>query len=344
MTRRVAAGWLALCLLTTACGCHVAAERAAREPAVQFGFALDGYPLSTERLRTLAAPGHAFPDLVVFYLQWPAPALRDAAGFPTASVEAIRAAGAMPCITWEPMYIEDGSEHTIPVADITNGTYDAFIRTFAEQATAWGFPVLVRFAHEMNLSRYHWGTAASAYGPDSPNTYVAMFRHVVRICRQAGNTNLRWVFCPNAESVPSGAGNDWNSFTRYYPGHDYVDVVGLDGYNWGASRNQAEHGWTSRPRTFHEIFADPARTLRPLAPGKPLFVFETASVGSPAEKRAWLQAALSDCAALDINGLVWFQVNKELDWTVPVTAALGARQAARQPNDDMAVRPRGMTR
>lgn len=319
-------------------GCRAAGSGHLTPEAPFIGFALDGYPITAERVSGLADATGRVPDLLMFYLQWPSLDSRTVAGFPAKSVEAIRDAGAMPCITWEPMYIENGREKTIPAATITNGNYDAYIRNFAQQAADWGKPVLVRFAHEMNISRYHWGTSETDYGPESPEIYKELFRYVVTLCRDAGNTNILWVFCPNAESVPvpsEESGTTWNAMRNYYPGGAYVDVLGLDGYNWGTSRNQKEHGWTSRPQMFKAIFEIPARELMGIAPRKPLFVFETASVGTASDKEKWLRGAFRACSDLGIYGIVWFQVDKETDWTLPVDVRNGLRDLTSSNNGDI---------
>ena len=53
-----------------------------------------------------------------------------------------------------------------------------------------------------------------------------------------------WVFCPNVDSVP---GDAWNQWSNYYPGDAYVDWMGFDGYNWGTV--QTGSSW----RTFASI-------------------------------------------------------------------------------------------
>ncbi|MFO7870194.1 MAG: glycosyl hydrolase [Kiritimatiellia bacterium] len=330
MKRHQTVVMLLTCTLLAGGGCRVMSEGHPAAEATYVGFALDGYPITEERLHGLAGPQGQRPDMVMFYLQWPSPANLAGSDFPTESVEAIHDAGSMPCITWEPMYIEGGEEKTIQASVVTNGTYDAYIRTFARQAADWGKPVLVRFAHEMNISRYHWGTSEADYGPDSPRLYTALFRYVVELCRDAGNTNILWVFCPNAESVPAPSQEDattWNRMLSYYPGDAYVDVLGVDGYNWGLSRNTKEHGWTSRPKTFRDIFEKPVRELTIVAPQKPVIVFETASVGDTSEKSEWLRKAFNASADLDIHGIIWFQVDKETYWTLPVEVLYGLKKS-----------------
>ncbi len=284
------------------------------------GFAVDVYPVTRDRLDGLREIMNRPPDIVMFYLQWPAPGHMDDARFPLESVRRIWDAGSVPCLTWEPMYIEGGHATALPATFITGGECDGYISRFASKAGEWGNPVLIRFGHEMNLNRYHWGTTKAEYGPDSPEIYKRMFRHVVKTARNAGGTNLLWVFCPNAESVPGAGGNgncEWNKAVNYYPGNSFVDVLGLDGYNWGITRVQEKHGWKSRSQSFDEIFRAPAKMLHEFAPDKPLFVFETASVGTAREKKAWLKNAVFACSRLGISGLVWFQVNKENDWRLP---------------------------
>ncbi|RZB30411.1 MAG: hypothetical protein SRB1_02691 [Desulfobacteraceae bacterium Eth-SRB1] len=62
---------------------------------------------------------------------------------------------------------------------------------------------MIRFAHEMNIERYHWGMGKTDYGPQSPTVYKKIFHYVVTIFRNMDVKNVLWVFCPNAESVPN---------------------------------------------------------------------------------------------------------------------------------------------
>lgn len=296
----------------------------------QWGFALEGNPITGEQLAAVTRATGLAPRLVVFFQQWPEnPAARD---FPQASLDAIAGAGAEPVLTWEPMYYrrQDGAETMVAATRITGGEYDGYLDAFAQQAARWGRPLLVRFAHEMNLARYHWGTAAADYGPRSPEAYRAMWRHVVGIFRRAGATNVRWAFCPNVESVP-GPGNApnaaWNVASAFYPGGDWVDVVGIDGYNWGTTQTVARHGWQSSWRGVADTFGRARGELQTLAPGKPVFVFETASAADGGEKAAWLSELARVAVDWKLAGVVWFHANKEVDWRLTT----GVKPAALAP-------------
>lgn len=284
-----------------------------------FGVALDGYPLTADRLREVRSNLGLHPSMVVFFLQWPENP--ENGHFPWETLHAVDDFDALPCLTWEPMFIRHGEEQVIPAEEILGGAYDAYIRNFARSARDYGRPLLIRFAHEMNLSRYHWGVRPEEYGPNAPGIYQEMFRHVVRIFRREQAGNALFVFCPNAESLPHPVWSEdgaWNTAAAYYPGHEYVDILGLDGYNWGTTQNVAEHGWDSAFRDFAQIMRPMYEELRALSPDKPLAVFETASADQGGDKSAWVRQAVQTMESWTVAGFVWFEADKEVDWRLSV--------------------------
>ena len=284
-----------------------------------FGVALDGFPITKERLKNIEDDIGVSPGIVVFFLQWPPIGDQRVARFPRESLEAIWNTGAIACLTWEPMYYRDGREVMIPYQAILNGDYDPYLIGFAKQAASWKKPFMIRFAHEMNIKRYHWGTKKEGYGPESPDIYKRMFRYVVTMFQKAGAQNVFWAFCPNAESVPNTSYDpsaSWNRIEDYYPGDMYVDILGIDGYNWGTTQTKAKNGWDSHWRKFREIFRPTYQKLRELAPGKPVLIFETASVSQGGDKGLWIKNAFETAVEWKVNGLIWFQATKECDWRI----------------------------
>lgn len=226
---------------------------------------------------------------------------------------------AVPCLSWEPMYIRNGQEVVIDYERIVKGEYDLYLEEFAKQAKLWGKPLLIRFAHEMNLERYHWGTTTKGrYGPRSPEIYQSMFRYVVTYFRTLGVDNVLWVFCPNSESIPHPVRDQalWNQASNYYPGDAYVDVLGMDGYNWGTTQTVKKNGWQSQWLTFREIFEPLYRELKALSPHKPIVVCEIASTDQGGDKSAWIKEAWATAKAWEVKGLIWFQLKKEVDWNI----------------------------
>jgi hypothetical protein len=280
-----------------------------------WGAALDGYPITAAKLEKVEQELGFPPQIVLFYLQWPP--LGEAGEFPQESLEAIWQRGAVPCLSWEPMYYQNHGEVTVLYQQIAAGQYDSYLSAFARKAAAWGKPFIIRFAHEMNLERYHWGTGKDQYGPQSPEIYQQMFRYVVDLFRKVGAHKVLWAFCPNAESLPNPAHSpaaSWNRARNYYPGDDYVDILGMDGYNWGTTQTPQKNGWESSWRSFQDIFAPMYQELRSLSPHKPLLIFETASAREGGDKALWIKEAIPVLRSWQVQGLIWFQVSKEVDW------------------------------
>lgn len=322
MTRALP-GLLATLLLAALAACG---NGGAPRSAPAFGVALDGHPVTGAMIESAKASTGLPVRLVLFYEQWPA----DPSGWAAphtgqsealaASLEASRSAGAAPCLTWEPMSIgEGGREQAIPAARILAGEYDGYIAAVGRTLREFGAPVLLRLAHEMNLERYHWGTDKAGYGPESPGLYKALFRHVAGILRAQGAGNALLVFCPNVDSIPAAP---WNTPSAYYPGDAWVDVLGMDGYNWGTSHTRATHGYDSSFRPFRDIFGPLFKDLRGLAPAKPVMVFETASASAGGDKARWAAEAFDTAAAWGLEAVVWFEVDKEHDWPLRKGAAV----------------------
>ena len=64
-----------------------------------------------------------------------------------------------------------------------DGAYDKYLRSFAVSVRDFGKPVVIGFGHEINATWYSWG-----YEHASPRTFVAAWRHIVRLFRAQGPT------------------------------------------------------------------------------------------------------------------------------------------------------------
>lgn len=287
-----------------------------------WGYALHGHPITKQKIEEAATTAGVKPNIILFFLQWPENPSDPQVTFPRPSVRTIHQNKSLPCISWEPMYLRDGEEHVVLAETILAGKYDEYIRNFARSAREWGHPVLLRFAHEMNIRRYHWGVRKENYGPRSPDLYQRMYRHVANIFREVGADNVAFVWCPNAESVPDTSSDNssgWNAAENYYPGHQFVDIIGIDGYNWGTSRKQKEHGWTSHWQSAEEIFGDLINSIDTFAPDKPLMVCEFASADVGGNRKKWFPRTIKTFARWKVDGAIWFQANSELDWRLKST-------------------------
>jgi len=203
-------------------------------------------------------------------------------------LQAIWSRGAVPLVTWEPW----GARGKIyKLLDIAKGQYDGYVRRSALSAAKWGKPIFVRFAHEMNGTWYPWGQGRHK---STPRLYVAAWRHVVKVFREAGATNVKWVWSPNQNL--SGR----FPFARYYPGDKWVDWVGVDGFNSALSTT-----WLS----FSEIFATTYNSLIQLS-SRPIMIAETGSWEEGGRKSAWIREALMrELPQMShVRALVWWSV------------------------------------
>ncbi|MGB7588905.1 MAG: metal-dependent hydrolase [Solirubrobacterales bacterium] len=138
------------------------------------------------------------PVIVSSYEDWTTPLIDQN------WLEAVWSRGAVPMIAWEPWSWSNPDER-FPLRAIVKGRYDGYMRSSAQAAAAWGEPIFVRFAHEMNGNWYPWGRGREG---NTPAVYRAGWRHVVAIFRADGATNVKWVWTPytaNGGRHPSAA-------------------------------------------------------------------------------------------------------------------------------------------
>jgi beta-mannanase len=132
--------------------------------------------------------------------------------------------------------------------------------------------------------------------------YVSAYRHIHDRFVALGATNVVWAWCPNVTDTDGS-----NKQTMdYYPGDDYVDWTGVDGYNWGG------RDWESFAQVFARIYPLLA------AKRKPILIGEMSSSANGGDKAAWIDAIVPTLKSSYplIKGLVWFDINKEEDWRI----------------------------
>ncbi len=233
--------------------------------------------------------------------------------FPTGPMENIRSYGAIPVFSWASQSIPSRkSEPDFQLSDVVAGTYDSYIRKFAEDAKAWGHPFFLRFNWEMNGNWFPWGEGANG---NQPGEFVAAWRHVHDIFAAVGATNVTWVWCPNVD--PDGI---FANLASLYPGDAYVDWTGLDGYNWGLNPAKPD-----RWRSFDELYESTYhRIVDEIAPDKPLLISEIGSTEDGGSKAAWIEEALAAIPTKypKIGGLVWFDTYDDgMDWPIETSSS-----------------------
>lgn len=227
-----------------------------------------------------------------YYQRWGQP-------FSPATADALAAAGALPFISWEPLTALPGS--------IAAGRSDAYIKSYARAVAAYGKPVVIAFAAEMNGNWETWGPLHA-----TPRQFVAAWRHVHDLFAAAGAKNVTWIWQPNVISSGSPL------LRPYYPGSAYVNWVGLDAF-W----------WNTTPLSFGQRFGESIAHVREFA-SQPILIAETGGV--PGIKAAAVQSLFRGVESTPgMLGFVWFEAKAARDWGVEhdPSALAAFRSAAR---------------
>ncbi|MDD4121760.1 MAG: glycosyl hydrolase [Eubacteriales bacterium] len=113
------------------------------------------------------------------------------------------------------------------VYDVLAGDYDTYLFNYAREVALSDEPVLFRLGNEMNGD---WCVYSAYHTSKDTEIFKAFYRYVYEIFQTAGADNVIWIWNPNSKSYPDFK---WNDELCYYPGDEYVDVVGMTGYNTG---------------------------------------------------------------------------------------------------------------
>jgi len=252
-----------------------------------------------QRLNGYDATSGRRPSVVMTYSDF-------ADAFPSSYAEAVTARRQTPFVTYE----TNAPQYT--AAAIAAGTFDGELRRWAQGAKAWGKPVIVRFLCEANGD---WNAWSPGVGANTAARYIAAYRHIHDVFTAAGATNVKFAWTPINRYPGSTA------LKAIYPGDRYVDLVGIDGFNWGTTHPS---GW----ETFTQVFNASLTDVRAFT-AKPIWITEAGSTELGGSKEAWITAMFKAIAKdARISGLVWFNANKETDWRIDSSpAALRAWRA-----------------
>ena len=272
-----------------------AAPPSAAAPAkrtAMLGVYTPGAPESYTGIRAFTAMTGVRPGVVVYYSGW-------MERFQARFAEMAARHRAAPLVQMDPT--------DVSLTAIASGQYDPYLRSYAAAVKAFGDRVIISFGHEMNGNWYSW-----AHQHTSPAAFVAAWRHIVTIFRQQGAGNVTWLWTVNVidskHGIPSPA--------RWWPGDSYVTWVGIDGYYLKPS-------WT-----FASLFGPTIRAVRTLTLA-PILISETSATPA-AGKPAKIADLFAGIRAYGLLGFVWFDVNKDEDWTISDSAASAAyRRGAR---------------
>jgi hypothetical protein len=203
--------------------------------------------------------------------------------------------GRLPMISWQPT--------NKPLDNIIAGQYNTYIKSWAKGAKTFGKPLYIRLMPEMNGNWTTWN--------DNPTKYIQAWKRIVNTFRSEGASNVKWVWCVNRIDEPATA---QNKMELYYPGSSYVDILAIDGFNFGTSRTNS--AW----RSFDDTFRSPYARVAKLGT-QPIWFTETGSSELGGDKAAWVRSMFASTAFPRLELITWFNENKETDWRVNSSTA-----------------------
>jgi hypothetical protein len=161
------------------------------------------------------------------------------------------------------------------VYDILDGKYDTYLNNYAKEVANYGEPILFRLGNEMNGD---WCVYSSHHTSRDTDIYKAFYLYVYQIFRNAGADNVIWVWNPNGKAFPD---YKWNDELCYYPGDEYVDVVGMTSYNTGNYYKGED--WMAFSEMYDSLYQKYIVRYE-----KPLMITEFASSSVGGSKEAWV--------------------------------------------------------
>ena len=218
--------------------------------------------------------------------------------FPTKTAKIIKDGGAVPYVRlmlWE-SFAQNQADPTFTLDNIIKGKFDADFKAWAKGAKEFGSPILAEYGTEVNGDWFPWngvyngGSQTAKYGDknkaDGPERFRDAYKRIIRISREQGAYNIKWVFHANWSDWPN---EPWNFFEQYYPGDDWIDWIGVSAY--GAQTPMQDH-----VENFRSMVDVAYPRLVKMAPKKPVVVLEfSCTSGNPnADQAKWAEAALKD--------------------------------------------------
>lgn len=235
-------------------------------------------------------------------------------------LRAIWESGRLPLLTWELFTPTPAATPDDAVSRALSGAYDDYLDAWTATLVDWcsgpdgelgtddDRRLHLRPLHEPNGDWYPW--APAAIGAD-PALYARAWRRIHRRVSQAGVTDDRvaWIWAVNHVDVGGVPAES------LFPGDDVVDLVGVDGFNWGASQSWSQ--WETPAAIFDDMFAR-VRSVSTCPVCVPEFGCTTATLDGPDPERKgeWLRDAFAHFVDRDVVLAAYFDIEKETDWQV----------------------------
>lgn len=246
--------------------------------------------------------------------------------FPEFICNSIAQQGAAPLLVWMPDWPTrkgDSRRECSPddtgLNEILAGMHDEYIEQFAEAIHRWGRTLMIRFLYEFNANWYVWSGYKNGGPNGGPDKVKRVWLYVVGKFRELGVRNVQWVWCVHEPSTLVSR-EPWNAIEQYWPGDEWVDWLGIDGFNFYPENPERTH---PAFLSFDDCFGEMYRQLCTLS-DKPIQIMtgtgEFVCEHPPVNKADWV---IDMCAKLQQDYMrialyYWFhhRFNDRADWRI----------------------------
>ena len=121
----------------------------------------------------------------------------------------------------------------VSLQSCARGAYDSYWRTFGKVISSYGLgSSIIRLGWEFNGNWYVWRA-------DQPAAWAECWRQIVTSARSYA-PDLRWDW-----NVNRGESSGLENPVQAYPGNPYVNIIGVDSYDWWPSATTSR-GWQTQ--------------------------------------------------------------------------------------------------
>ncbi|PCJ60268.1 MAG: hypothetical protein COA79_08840 [Planctomycetota bacterium] len=226
--------------------------------------------------------------------------------FPSEFIEIINDIKAKPIVSLE-LGIW-GQKNKNILKEIIAGKHDPFFINWFKKCKKWKKDVYIRPGFEMNGDWFDWG--------GDPKKFKQSWKHIHALSQKEKCQNLKWIWSVNCRSFPD---KDWNKIIHYYPGDQYVDILGVDGYNW---TNELPWRKDTVTQSFNQVFDQTMKDFSKISKDKPILITEISCAETKSLKKSkWIDNFFKKVNHYpNITGFIWFNYDKrkekEPDWRI----------------------------
>ena len=218
----------------------------------------------------------------------------------------------------------DNAQNSAILYEILQGEWDEALDVYIQEIQAFGHPVLIRLMNEMNGD---WCDYSAVYTANDPQIYKEAYRYICNRFADAGVDNVLWIWNPNEVSYPTV---DWNHTLMYYPGDEYVDVVGLTAFNTGDYYASVGETWKDFDTLYANLYAQYCAWFE-----HPMMLTGFACAERGGDKYAWTEDMFQKIGNYDrAKVLIWWD-SVDYDYSNPEQPIIARDYRIRGENVDV---------